>query len=51
MPDRMSDAEFLRSIAHSGEIGDPIQRHEIERLREIADRLSDGATTHAGDES
>lgn len=37
----MSDAEFLRHVAHTADIGDLIDEHDIERLRRIADGLNE----------
>lgn len=36
----MNDAEFVRSIAHAAEIGDPIEPEDITRLRSVADHLA-----------
>lgn len=36
----MNDAEFLRDIAHTCEIGDPVDFPQVDRLRNIADRLA-----------
>lgn len=47
----MNDAEFLRSMAHACEIGDPVDFPSVVRLREIADRVAqrrcpDGGACH-----
>lgn len=37
----MTDAEFVRHVAHTAEIGDPVDFVDVKRLREIADRIDD----------
>lgn len=39
MTQDMTDAEFLRSVAHAGEIGDPMEERDVTRLRELAYRV------------
>lgn len=36
----MTDAEFLRHVAHTAEVGDPVELRDVERLREVADLLT-----------
>jgi len=36
----VTDAEFLRSVAHAIEVGDPVDLAWIVRMRECADRLA-----------
>lgn len=37
--DTMNDARFLRYLAHSVEVGDPVDDTEVKRMRGIADLL------------
>lgn len=36
---QQTDAEFLRSIAHAIDIGDPVETSWVARLRTIADTI------------
>jgi len=42
-----TDAQFLREVAHTADVGDPIESRHIVRLRQLADRLE--AESHGSD--